>query len=116
MSAPKFFLFSLHLYATCAAQQDFLPVLLPPVPGNHLEGTCFSTQNLDQVKNDIGSSLDQTVVPGLDLRDSCPCGGAGPWRRIAYLNMSDVVLHQVRPVLQLSSHQMTNPTHVCVEE
>ena len=89
MSAPKIFLFSLHLYATCAAQQDFLPVLLPPVPLGRLGGTCPSPQNLDQVKNDIGSSLDQTIVPGLDLRDSCPCGGAGPWREIAYFDMND---------------------------
>ena len=89
MSAPKVFLFSLYLYATCAAQQNVLPVRLPPVPGSRLGGTCPSPQNLDQVKNDIRSSLNQTVVPGLDLRDSCPCGGAGPWRRIAHLDMSD---------------------------
>ena len=80
-------LLSLYFH-TITAQWDALLVKIPSVTSNGQSGTCPSG-NLDQVKNDIRSSLSQTVVPQLDLRETCPCGGAGPWRRIAYLDMSD---------------------------
>ena len=90
MFASNVFLLTLGFFSTYAAQQDVLPVLLPPVPGSRLgESTCPLPQNVDQVKNDIGSSLDQTVVPELTSRPVCLCGGAGSWRRIAHLDMSD---------------------------
>ena len=105
MSAPKFFLLSLYFYSTCSAQQDGLPLLLPPVPGSR---NCSSPQHLDQVKNNIGSSLDQTVVPELDIRESCPCSGAGLWRKIAYLDMSDSS-QQCPPNWRL----LTTPVRAC---
>ena len=77
-----FLLITLCFCSTCAS---LLPVALPPVSGIRRGGSCPSPQNLNQVKNDIRSSLDQTVVPKL----VCPCGGAGEWRKIAHLNMSD---------------------------
>ena len=89
MFASNVFLLTLGFYSTYAAHQDVLPVLLPPVPGSRLGGTCPLPQNLDQVKSDIGSSLDQTVVPELKSRPVCPCGGAGEWHRIAHLDMND---------------------------
>ena len=73
-----------------AQQQDALPVLLSPktLRGENL-GTCPSAAALNQAKEqnnvEIGLSLEEKVIPQL----SCPCGGAGSWRRIAHLDMSD---------------------------
>ena len=41
------------------------------------------------VLQEVGALLQSTVIPALDLRSSCPCGGRGDWTRIAFLNMSD---------------------------
>ena len=67
MFTVNILLLSLCLHGA-TAQQDVLPVRLPPVPGSRLgenTGTCPLSLNLEQVKNDVGSSLDQTVIPEL---------------------------------------------------
>ena len=77
-----------------AQQQDSLPVQLPQVDiegRNH--GTCPSAEVIEEAQNrtkeEIRSILRDTVVPTLDARSTCPCGGPGVWRRIAHLDMSD---------------------------
>ena len=81
---------------SCVAQgQGPLPVKLPQgaIGGGNSE-SCPSAQVLNQAKNStkeaIKSIIRDTVVPALNSRSApCPCGGSGPWRRIAHLNMSD---------------------------
>lgn len=85
----------------CVAQQENnLPVQISqtaPIEGT-IGGTCPSDQLLAQARNDtttvIRSTLTDTVIPILNSRSVtieslCPCGGAGKWRRIAHLDMSD---------------------------
>ena len=77
-----------------AQQQDSLPVQLPQVDiQRRNDGTCPSAEVTEQAANntkeEIRSILRDTVVPILDGRPTCPCGGPGLWRRIAYLDMSD---------------------------
>ena len=72
-----------------AQQQDSLPVQLPQVDiEGRNDGTCPSAevaeQALNSTKEEICSILRDIVVPALDpFFRSCPCGGPGPWRRIA---------------------------------
>ena len=81
--------------SVCVAQQQgALPALIPPVTfrGENSE-TCPSAEDLDRLRNKtnmaIKSLLDETVIPMLSAGQSCPCGGAGEWHRIAHLNTSD---------------------------
>ena len=84
----------LLLLAHCGTAQrdsdseDFLPIRLPPVATRgESAGVCPSVDAIERATQEaIRSVLHDTVVP---LIDRCPCGGPGPWRRIAYLNMSD---------------------------
>ena len=86
----------LLLLAHCGTAQrdsdseDSLPVQIPPVDVEGRGAVCPSVDASERAKNTtqeaIRSILRDTVVP---LIDRCPCGGPGPWRRIAYLNMSD---------------------------
>lgn len=78
-----------------AQQQDILPAKLPPasVSGEN-SGTCPSAEVLDRLRNEtkgaITSILQDNVIPLLERRSPpCPCGGPGPWRRVAHLDMSD---------------------------
>ena len=71
--------------------EDSLPVQLPQVViEGRSAGVCLSADTNERARNTtleaIRSILRDTVVP---LIDRCPCGGPGPWRRIAYLDMSD---------------------------
>ena len=54
---------------------------------------CPAVSEISRVRNTskaaIQAILRDTVVPELNLRDSCPCGGPGDWTRMAYLNMTD---------------------------
>ena len=84
------------LSSVCVAQQQgALPALIPPVTfRGENSGTCPSAEDLDSLRNKtntaIQSALDETVIPVLNPAGlSCPCGGAGEWRRIAHLNTSD---------------------------
>ena len=126
-----------------AQQQDSLPVQLPQVDiEGRNDGTCPSAEVIEEAQNrtkeEIRSILRDTVVPTLDARSTCPCGGPGVWRRIAHLDMSDPNQQcpsnwqlNTTPVrgcgrlstsslntctLLLCSHQMAPPIHVCVEE
>ena len=38
---------------------------------------------------EVEALLRNRVIPALDLRSLCPCGGRDDWTRIAFLNMSD---------------------------
>ena len=73
-----------------AQQQDSLPVQLPEVA---IDGTCSSAEVTEQARNstkaEIRSILQNRVIPTLETRSACPCGGPGPWHRIANLNLSD---------------------------
>ena len=96
MFAEKIFL--LTLCYIIAAEQDVLPVRLSPVSGRHSGEngeTCPLSESLNQVKSNIDYYLNSTILPELASRSSgpsmamCPCGGAGRWRKIAHLDMSD---------------------------
>ena len=89
---------SLLLLGFCLAQQNgvTLPVRQPALslreaPG--VSGVCPSANLLDQLKNqavnEIVTVLGNTVVPELNNRPFCPCGGAGDWQTLANLDMSD---------------------------
>ena len=83
--------------SVCVAQQQgALPVLIPPITfRGENSGTCPSAEDLDSLRNKtntaIQSALNETVIPVLNPAGltTCPCGGAGEWRRIAHLNTSD---------------------------
>ena len=83
--------------SVCVAQQQgALPTLIPPVTfRGENSGTCPSAEDLDSLRNKtntaIQSALNETVIPVLNPAGltTCPCGGAGEWRRIAHLNTSD---------------------------
>ena len=81
----------LSLIAICAAQQgSFLPVnISEAVIRGQTPGVCPSAQMLDSqltaTRGEIDAALTETVAPIIN----CPCGGAGPWRRIAGMDFSD---------------------------
>ena len=111
MLALKIFLLPLISMAAAQLDENVLPVRLPPVSGSRLgenTGACPLPQNLDQVKNDVSTSLDETVVPELNSRPVCPCGGDGSWSRIAHLDMSDPS-QQCPPNWRL----LTTPVRAC---
>ena len=74
--------------SSCTAQ--ILPVNISQgvVRGQNV-GSCPSPQRLDSqnmaTRSEIQGVLRDTVAPYLN----CPCGGAGPWTRIADLNFTD---------------------------
>ena len=75
-------------------QQETSGVSLSPVIiRNVSDGICPSTEVTNAAHNevlqDVRALLQNTVIPALNLRSSCPCGGRGDWTRIAFLNMSD---------------------------
>ena len=86
----------LLLLAHCGTAQrnsdseDSLPVQIPPVDVEGRSAVCPSVDASERARNTtqeaIHSILRDTVIP---LIDRCPCSGPGPWRRIAYLDMSD---------------------------
>ena len=86
------------VHSGIAQQQGSLPVQLPQVDiEGRNDGTCPSAEVREQARKnteeEIHAILRDTVVPILDpistLTGRCPCGGPGPWRKIAHLNMSD---------------------------
>ena len=90
-SALTLFVF-INIATHCFAQQP-LPAVLPQVTVEGNSGACPAADEIDQakanVKTEIRSALNETVVPQLNRRSQCPCGGPGDWTRIAHLNMSD---------------------------
>ena len=97
---PFMTIFLMIAVTSSTAQQDNgLPVQLPQmtIQGSSA-GSCPPSEVLAQARNAVTASIQgpfrDNVIPTLNGR-SCPCGGAGPWRRIAYLNMSDP--NQQRP-------------------
>ena len=89
---------SLLLLGISLAQQNGVafPVRQPTVtlreaPG--VSGVCPSANLQDQLKtqtvNEIAAVLNNTVIPEFKNRPFCPCGGAGNWRTLANLDMSD---------------------------
>ena len=90
MTTALFFAMYFFLAASCvsAQQEDGLPLRLQqsPVQGDQ---ACPSAENLDPIRNAVDTSLNETIIPAIAARPQCPCGGAGSWRRIAHLNMSD---------------------------
>ena len=80
----------LSLIAICAAQNNFLPVnISEAVIRGQTPGVCPSDQMLDSqltaTRGEIDAALSNTVAPIIN----CPCGGAGPWTRVAGLDFSD---------------------------
>ena len=80
----------LSLIALCAAQSNFLPVnISEAVIRGQTPGVCPSDQMLDSqltaTRGEITAALRNTVAPVIN----CPCGGAGPWTRVAGLDFSD---------------------------
>ena len=50
---------------------------------------CPDTQDhMENIKEDINSLINNSVLPSLGVHGACGCGGPG-WRRAAYLSMSD---------------------------
>ena len=76
--------------ASCAAQS--LPVQLPYTVSS-TNGACSSAMTREaihlSIRAQVSSLLRDEVVPALDNRPPCACGGPGEWTRIAHLNMSD---------------------------
>ena len=94
MLSPIIIVLLFLAHSGIAQQQDSWPVKLPQVDvEGRNDGTCSSAEVTEQARNstkeEIRSILRDTVVPTLDPHSPCPCGGPGPWRRIAHLNMSD---------------------------
>ena len=96
---------SLLLLGISLAQQNGVafPVRQPTVtlreaPG--VSGVCPSANSLDQLKtqtvNEMATVLNNTVVPEFKNRPFCPCGGAGNWRTLANLDMSDPATSNAR--------------------
>jgi hypothetical protein len=131
---------ALLLHAQCGISQrdsdteNSLPVQLPQaVIEGRSAGVCPSTNVTERARNAtqeaIRSILRNSVYTSPFI-DRCPCGGSGPWRRIAYLNMTDH--NQQCPsnlnLITSNCHFWTNlriahvpiklvpPTHECVGE
>ena len=87
--------------------EDSLPIRLPPaVTRGESAGVCPSVDAIERATQEaIRSVLQDTVVP---LIDQCRCDDPGPWRKIAYLDMSD-------PNQQCPSnlHLITTPVRAC---
>ena len=71
-----------------------LPVTLSPsVINNVTGGPCPSVQERNSIRDELLTEVEallrNRVIPALNLRSLCPCGGRDDWTRIAFLNMSD---------------------------
>ena len=78
----------------CVSTQDgSLPLELPAMEITTENGTCPSAAVHEAARQSIleqvESLVQDQVVPILRNRHPCPCGGPGPWTKIAHLNMTD---------------------------
>ena len=102
MSAAMILCFVFLLTATSmpgssAFQQEIPAYITLSVLAGDDSATCPSEETLsaemDANRAEIRQILSGMVNPYLDeqepLRNRCPCGGAGPWHQISYLNASD---------------------------
>ena len=123
----------LLLCCTCIiAFSSYAESLEVVAPVKTTNGTgCSSGDLQNSIRHEIQVKAQSLLMKFFPvLNDSCPCGGAGTWHRIAQLNMSNTN-QQCPPNWRLTItplracggagqsrcfHQMTSPTHVCVEE
>ena len=86
----------LVVFGRFSVQQE-LPVKTPVRSADGgSNGACPADEVLTQLRNktsmDVQSILKDTVLPAFNNQNDspqCPCGGSGPWRKIAHLNMND---------------------------
>ena len=115
------------VYLICIAVASFAVLAQPAIaqgpntnlpltyPGQVLQGdgthTCPSEAQQERVRNEVDNAtlrqLQESVVPLLQLQ-TFTCGGSTGWRRVAYLNMSD--LSQQCPSVW---REITTPHRVC---
>lgn len=82
-------MFSFFLLLGLAASNCFAqPVQLPQtvISEGIRSGACPSSEVLVGARSNISAAI-QAILQ--DTRPPCPCGGPGPWNRIAQLDMSD---------------------------
>ena len=81
------------LFLTCYSQQQQLPVTKHSVRSQGPDGTCPTAQERAVIRENISQQvrnlLDSDVIPVLQGRPPCACGGPGEWTRIAHLDTSD---------------------------
>ena len=87
-------LVALFLLTRClSAQESSLPLTQHSVTSHGPNGTCPTAEQRAVIRENINqqvlSLLNSEVIPALQSRPQCPCGGPGQWTRIAHLNMSD---------------------------
>ena len=87
-------LVALFLLTHClSAQENSLPLTLRSVTSHGPNGTCPTAEQRAAIRENINqqvlSLLNSEVIPALQSRPQCPCGGPGQWTRIAHLDMSD---------------------------
>ena len=75
-----------------SVRSDSLPVILPAATPEETRGVCSSLVSRNH-SEEIKQIVRDVVVPVLNSRPPCACGGAGEWTRMAYLNMSDLNQH-----------------------
>jgi hypothetical protein len=73
----------------CSRQQD-LPLHFPAVITSSADGSCPTLQMRRATRDVIQQEVESRLLSEkMRIASQCPCGGVRPWRRIAYLNMSD---------------------------
>ena len=90
ISEKMLMLLQILLFTTCGAQKELPIFSLRESPG--ASGVCPSSDTLDQLAANATGEVEAILVdliPALDVREYCPCGGIGNWRRIAHLDMRD---------------------------
>ena len=83
-----FSILCLSFFVASAVAEGALPLLVD-FQSNTTETCPLSVQGRKNIQSAINSTLEESVIPLLELRSSCPCGDAGEWRKIAHLDMSD---------------------------
>ena len=88
------FVITAFCIATASSYAQPSPAVLPSVVIEETGSrTCPAADDIDQARSnamsEIRSILSDTVIPELDGRPPCSCGGEGRWIKVASLNMTD---------------------------
>ena len=83
------FLVLTAVFSSCFTQSSATPSKVSSaVIAEERAGQCPSQDILDASKEALKEDIDDILQDFLPV-STCPCGGAGLWRRIAHLNMTD---------------------------
>ena len=99
------------LLSVTGSDAQSLPLTLTPPTYTSANGACPSTTTTRaNLQSEARTLLRNTVVPSLQSRPPCHCGGPGDWTRVVHLDMNDPT-HQCPAAWGL----VTSPVRACTQ-